>query len=85
MGKTKIKIQGKINIEIEIYKFLSEIRRDLLDIVNFLLYLLMMMIMKYLKKKNKLQNQKIYQAEKIKYLKNQMKRKMLGRKIESKD
>ena len=60
MGKTKIMIhlegEGKINIEIEIYKFLSEIRRDLLDIVNFLLYLLMMMIMKYLKKKNKLQN-----------------------------
>ena len=60
MGKTKIKVrlggEGKINIEIEIYKFLSEIRRDLLDIVNFLLYLLMMMIMKYLKKKNKLQN-----------------------------
>ena len=39
MGKTKIMIhlegEGKINIEIEIYKFFTEIRRDLLDIIKF--------------------------------------------------
>ena len=39
MGKTKIKIhlegEGRIIIEIEIYKFLSEIRKDLLDVVKF--------------------------------------------------
>jgi len=39
MGKTKIKLhlegEGRIIIDIEIYKFLSKIRKDLLDVVKF--------------------------------------------------
>ena len=90
MGKKKIKVhlgdQGKIELELETEKFLTEIRNDLLDSVTFPFIFLDdedNEIPKEKESTTKLED--ILDGKNITLKKEEIKRVMIGRKIESKE